>query len=233
MTRLLVFISVFFVMVAGTASGAGAPQLSALEIFDGMIHYECDQLAKEPNTSDYHCKVTQTVEKAGTRTMETVEKDLYFMIPIYQLHISDGKPVYYVDDDLLVITLEGNELRRERDVKIDGVDCYAIRTTPVDPAFSRFNVIYCVAKDDFRHVRTTKHGSSSELDNTITTSDYTYGPAGSFTLLQKTVAVTTDTEGTVLHTVTAEYTDYEFNIGLTLEFFAEWLADWRPNPIWN
>jgi len=232
MARVAVILMVlFFVLLV--AHPANADQLSAQEIFEGMIYYENDQLDKDPGASDFHCKVTQTLQRTGSRTVEVMEKDYYFMVPIFQLHLLDDEPIFYYDSDLLVVTLESSELQRMRDEELNGVDCYVIRSTPVDLVYARFSTIYYVAKDDYRHVRTVKHGSSSEADDITTVLDYAYQAVGPYTFLEQTIAQTSDAEGNPLHTVTAVYSDYEFDVGLDLAFFADYLDKYRPNPIWN
>jgi hypothetical protein len=133
----------------------------------------------------------------------------------------------------MIVFLESVDLTREREARINDVDCYAIRSTPKDPAFAQYNRLYYVARDDFRHVRTVATHSTREYDNLSTTIDYTYAPAGDFILLSQTVAETKDNDGNVLATVTTDYTDYEFALGLDIEWFASRVEDWRPNPSLN
>jgi hypothetical protein len=200
-----------------------------------MIYYENDQLATQPDISDYHCTVTQTITRAGTRITEEMVKDIYFMLPAYQIHLIDDTPAYYFDNDAILVTLESMDLERHRDATTDGVDCYVLKATPLDAAFARFHTMYYVAKDDFRHVMTVKLGSSDELDITTTTLSYTYGPAGPFQLTQRILAETFDEQGTLIHTVDAVYSDYEFGLGLDVEFFINPIMedDGSVHPIWN
>ncbi len=229
MTRLMAFVSVFLVIVAGAASGAGAPQLSALEIFDGMIHYEGDQLAADPGINDYRCKLAETTVRAGVDAKEILEKDLYFMEPVTQMQLIEDQPAFYFNDNLLVVLLESVDLVRQRDAEVNDIACYVIRTTPRDPAFAQYNRTYYVAKDDFRHVRTLATHATREFENLNTTISYTYGPADKFILLLETVAEAKDPDGNLLATTTTAYTDYEFGLGLDNEFFANYVEGKTPN----
>ncbi len=228
-------IAVMLLLALVSSSPAVADDLTAQEIFEGMIYYENDQLVAQPDISDYHCTVTQTVTRAGARITEEMVKDIYFMIPAFQLHFIDGTPAYYFDNDAILVTLESMELDRLRDATNNDVDCYVLMATPTDPAFARFNTTYYVAKDDFRHVMTVKFGSSDQLDTTTTTLNYTYGPAGPFQLTQRILAETFNEEGALIHTVDAVYTDYEFGLGLDIEFFINPImdGDGTVHPIWN
>ncbi len=215
------------------AMPADADRLSAIEIYDGMIHYESDQLATSPNINDYHCKVTEITTRTAVDTNDVVEKDLYFMAPTFQLQMVDDEPMYYFDDDLMIVFLESMELERERDAEIDGVACYVIRTTPKDPAFAMYNRLYYIAQEDFRKVRTVATHSTRQYENLVTTINYTYGQVDGFTLLIGTTSEVRDANGNLIATVRTEYTDYEFGLGLDIEFFSEKLAGWRPNPSLN
>ncbi len=199
----------------------GAQALSAIEIFDGMIHYENDQLDSHPSIEDYHCILTETTVRSGSSVRTIMEKDLYFMVPTFQLQLIDDKPAFYFDDTLLIVLLGSVELRRERDATIDDVDCYVIRTTPLDEAFRKYNRLYFVSMEDFRHVRTVSHHATNEYDDLTTEINYTYGEVGPFTLLIETSAETTDREDNPLATVTTTYTDYEFDVGLDFEWFLD------------
>ena len=232
MKRITYLLAVLLLLIGSMPSMAD--ELTAQEIFEGMIYYENDQLESNTDYTDYHCRVVQTKETTGVRATESLEKDLYFMVPAYQLHMIGGTPAYYFDSDAIIITLESLDMERLRDATINDVDCYVIRGTPKDPAFARFNTTYYVAKDDFRHVRTVKLGSNDEYDSTTTVLDYTYGPEGPCNMVQNIVATTSTPDGNVIYTVNAVYSDYEYNIGLDVEFFlSAFEGEGQPNPIWN
>jgi hypothetical protein len=229
----VIILTILAILISARTAVAQQGQLSAIDIYDGMIHYEGDQLLQSQSIDDYHCTVIETTVRTGVEAREIVRKDLYFMEPTFQLQMIDGEPAFYFDDDLMIVFLESVDLTRERDTRIDDVDCYAIRSTPKDPAFSRYNRIYYVAKDDFRHVRTVAYHSTREYDNLTTTINYTYAPQEDFVLLSQTDSETKDENGNVLATVTTEYTDYEFGLGLDIEWFASRVEEWRPNPSLN
>lgn len=207
---------------------AGADELTAIDIFDGMIYYESDQLTTTPSIRDYGCMITATSVRSGGRTQEIVEKSLYFMVPTFQLQLFEDKPVFYFDHDLLIVLLESHELIRLRDEVIENVPCFAIRLTPLDPAFAHYNRIYYVAQDDFRHIRTVVKGSDYRYDNLTTEINYTYETVGIFNLLSQTVAEVRDENDNPLSTVTTDYTDYEFGIGLDINFFINYLEGTDP-----
>jgi len=217
-------------------SAVGVPvygvDLTAQDIFEGMIYYENDQL-EAAGINDYHCTCTQTIVFPGSRAMQVMEKDVYFMVPVYQLDMYDGKPAHIFEPDAIITTLEIQTLERLRDTKIGDVDCYVIRLTPFEAAFVRFPSTHYVAKDDFRKIRTLNYGSTDEFDRVLKTLDYTYSEVNGMMLL-KTIAVKTeDEEGNLLHTVTAEYTDYEFDTGLTEQFFKQFDSEISINPLYN
>jgi len=202
--------------------------LTAQDIFEGMVYYENDQL-EAAGLNDYHCICTQT----GSRAMQVLEKDVYFMVPVYQLHMYDGKPAYIFEPDAIITTLEIQTLDRLRDTKIGDVDCYVIRLTPFEAAFERYPSTHYVAKDDFRKIRTLNYASTDELDRVLKILDYTYSEVNGMMLLKTTVVKTEDEEGNLIHTVTAEYTDYEFDTGLTEQFFKQFDSDISINPSYN
>jgi len=230
LTKAIIFCMLTILFGAQTAD---ADQLSAIEIYDGMIHYEGDQLLQSPSIDDYKCHITETTVRTGVEARQIIEKELYFMEPTFQLQLIDDEPVFYFDDDLMIVYLESVDLSRERDAEIDGVDCYAIRSTPKDPAFSRYNRIYYVAREDFRHVRTIATHSTRDYDNLTTTINYTYASVEDFVLLTQTISETKDENNNTIATVTTEYTDYEFGLGLDIEWFASRVEGWRPNPSLN
>ena len=226
---MLILLSVFF----GAQIADAQQQLTAIEIYDGMIHYEGDQLLQSPSIDDYHCTVLETTVRTSVEAREIIRKDLYFMEPTFQIQLIEDQPAFYFDDDLMIVFLESVDLTRERDVRIDDVDCFAIRSTPKDPAFARYNRIYYVAKEDYRHIKTVATHSTREYDNLTTTINYTYAPQEDFVLLSQTNSETRDDNGNVLATVTTEYTDYEFGLGLDIEWFASRVEESRPNPSLN
>ncbi len=227
MSRITAVLTMFMLMTL-ISMPVGADQLSAIEIFDGMIHYEGDQLYKKPAINDYRCHITETTARTGISAREIIEKDLYFMVPTFQLQLIDNKPAFYFDDDLLIVLLESVELERKNNQTIDEVECYQIRTIPKDPAYNRYNRTYFVAVDDFRHVRTIAHHSTREFDDLTTTIDYSYGQIEDFIMLTGTVARTSDENDNVLATVTTEYAHYEFGLGLDMEFFMNYVGDTEP-----
>jgi len=207
-------------------------EFTAQDIFEGMIYYDNDQL-EGSNVHDYHCVVTQTIEVPGSRTLQVMVKDVYFMVPMYQLDLYDDEPAHIFEPDALITTLEIQELERLRDTSIDDVDCFVIRLTPRDAAFQRFPSTYYLEKDDFRKIRTVNFGTSADFDRVRKVLDYTYAEVEDFMLLDTIVALTEDPDGMLLHTVTAVYTDYEFDIGLTEEFFRQYTGDITVNPSYN
>jgi hypothetical protein len=227
MTRIPVFLTIIisFIMLNVTA---GADELTAIDIFDGMIYYESDQLTTTPSIRDYKCMIIATSVRAGGRTQEIVEKSLYFMVPAFQLQLFEDKPVFYFDHDLLIVLLESHELTRQRDEVIEDAPCYAIRLTPLDPAFAHYYKTYYVAQDDFRHIRTIVKESDYRYDNLTTEINYTYETVGIFNLLSQTVAEINDENDNLLATVTTDYTDYEFGIGLSIDFFTNYLEGTNP-----
>ena len=224
MMRIPVFLTTILLLLMVVTS-AGADELSAIEIFDGMIHYESDQLTTTASTRDYFCAMTETTVRTGIGAREIIDKEYYFMVPTFQLQLIDGQPVFYFDDDLLIVLLESVELQKLRDAEIDGVNCYVIKSIPKDPAFARYNRTYYVAQDDFRHVRTIAEHATYELDNIHTIIDYTYDSFENFTLLSHTVAETRDENDNLIATVTTDYTNYEFGLGLSLAFYMDLLED--------
>lgn len=218
------------VVLASLPAGAQRQRIAALDIFDGMIHFESRQLEAAPSVNDYHCVLNEVTVRAGTDNEETARKDLYYMIPTFQLQLVDDQPVFYFDDDLLILLLESVDLTREPDAEVNGVDCYTIRTRPKDPAFRQYNRIYYVAKDDFRHIRTVASHANRDLDELRTQIDYVYDEVGGFTLVVEQTAETRDGEGNLVATTITTYTDYEFGLGLDVEFFTSYVGDKRPNP---
>lgn len=228
MHRLLILVlPLAFLMLAPPSNAAGT--LTAQQIFDKMIHYESDQLAKTPGITDYRCNITETSIQQGSHSREVTEKTLYFMTPVFQLQMVGDEPVFYFDQDLMIILLESVTLTRERDAEVNGIPCYVITTRPVDRAFAAYSRTYYVAQDDFRHVRTISHHANERYDNLTTQIEYTYGQVDKYTLLVRTDAVTTNADGVELARTSAEYTDYEFGIGLDLQFFVERVGNRTPN----
>jgi hypothetical protein len=228
MLRKLVPLSMIL-MFAMLSLPASAVELTALDIFDGMIHYENDQLSKDPQIQDFHCVITETTAREAITHPEVIIKDYYFMVPTFQLQLIDDQAAFYFDDDLLIVLLESVDLVRERDAEIDDIPCYVIRSVPKDPAFSRYNRTYYVAQDDFRHIRTVSEHSTRELDNLNTVINYTYGTFGEFVLMSGTTSETLDENDNLLATVTTVYSDYEFGVGLDLEFFTAYVEGRTPN----
>jgi hypothetical protein len=228
MTRILALIISAFLLFS-VNSPAKAVELSALDIFDSMIHFESDQLTTTPSTRDYHCSILETTTRTTVETREIKNKDLYFMVPTFQLQLIDNEPVFYFDDDLLIVLLESVDLQKLRDAVINDIPCYVIKSIPKDPAFAIYNRTYYVAQDNFRHVRTVAEHATLDYDNLNTVIDYTYDTFDGFTLLSKTVSETRDSNSNVLATVTTEYSNYEFGLGLTIDFFANYLQDTSPN----
>jgi len=216
-----------------SAFPAGADELTAIDIFDGMIHYENDQLYSSLDIRDYSCNVMEVTRRTSVGTREIVEKTLYFMTPTVQLQLIDDQAVFYFDDDLLIVLLESVELERLGDTEIDDVECYAIRSTPLDPAFARYNRVYYVAKDDFRHVRTVANHATRDFDNLETEINYTYDEVGQFVMLAETIAETYDDNDNLLATVTTTYSEYEFGLGLNMDFFIQYVEDVSVNPPLN
>lgn len=234
MNRIPVILMITMLMFLG-AGRASAEELTAMMIFDYMIHYESDQLTNSPSIEDYHCKVTQATQRTGISVSESVVKDLFFMVPTFQLYVVDGEPMGYFDDDMLMVLLETNELTRERDQTINGIACYGVKTVPIDPAFAQYSRTYFVARDDFRHVRTVSHHANAHYDHLYTTIDYEYEMVDDFLLLSRTVAETKDENENVLAVITSTYSDYDFGLNLDLQFFKDILdrVGGEPIPSWN
>ena len=228
MSRIPLFILAALLLLLAKIPVA-ADELTALDIFDGMIHYESDQLTTTPSTRDYHCDILETTIRTSVSARVIVDKDLYFMVPTFQLQLIRDEPAFYFDDDLLIVLLESIDLQKLRDAVVNEIPCYVIQSVPRDPAFARYNRMYYVAKDDFRHVRTEAEHATREYDNLNSTIDYTYDQFGNFNLLSKTVSETRDENSNVLATVTTEYMNYEFGLGLTIDFFAGYLENSSPN----
>lgn len=220
MCRLLNCIVIIAPLILTTQISA-AEQMTAEKIFDRMIHYEYDQLSKVPSITDYTCKVTETTIRPGNTKKEVTNKVLYFMIPMFQLQTINDEPAFYFDQDLMLMRLDSLSLKREKDAKINDVDCYVITTRQRDPAYKAYYITYYIAKDDFRRVRTISHHASDEMDNLTTTIEYTYGPVDKFTLLISTYAETKDKNDKLIAITNAEYKDYKFGIGLDVKFFSE------------
>ena len=183
-------------------------------IFDKMIHYESDQLAKVPSTNDYRCKLTETTVNAGSLQRGIVDKTVYFMVPMFQLQTTMvepsppeygsppaepqqliEQPVLYSDQDQELYFLDSRKLTKEKDTVINNVPCYAITLTPLNPVYKAYYATYSIAKDDFRHIRTVSHHASDTMDNLVTEIDYTYGTFNGFNLLKETVAITKSDKG--------------------------------------
>jgi hypothetical protein len=224
-------IPVFILALGLMLISAGAVQaetLSAQDIFDKMIHYEYDQLLPS-NISDYSGNITETSVRAGsTGTSEVTQKNLFFMVPMFQLELVGEEPVFYFDQDLMLILLDSVDLTKGADARVGDVDCYVITSQKRNPAFRKYFTTYYVAKDDFRHVQTVSHHASEEMDDLVTTITYTYGEADVHKLLVKKVAETKDSAGNLLATTTAVYSDYTFNTGLTVEFFTNYVGNRTP-----
>jgi hypothetical protein len=208
---------------------AKSEELAAMDIFDAMIHYDADQLSGSASIRDYHCRLVETTIKNSGSTSEIVEKDLYFMVPTFQLQLVADQPVFYFDDDLLIVLLESVNLQKLRDTVINDIPCYVIQTVPKDPAFTQYNRIYYVAKDDFRHVRTVAEHATLQYDNLSTVIDYTYDNFEGFVMLSRTVTETCDENDNLLANITTDYVDYEFGTGLTVDFFINILQNTDPH----
>jgi hypothetical protein len=211
--------------------GGGVAQsetLSAQDIFDKMIHYEYDQLSPS-NIADYSSKITETSVRGGTGvSSEVIEKTQYYMVPMFQLELVGNEPVFYFDQDLMLILLDSVDLIKQGDTRVGDVDCYVIISQKRNPAFRKYFTTYYVAKDDFRHVQTISHHASEAADDLVTTISYTYGDVQGHKLLQKKVAETKDANGNLLATTTAVYSDYSFSLGLTVEFFTNYVGNRTP-----
>jgi hypothetical protein len=206
--------------------GAANPApLTAIQIFDKMIHYENDVLTSTPEVTDFYCKITQTTQRTGITEQEVIEKDYYFMSPLYQLYIFEDKPVGYFDESMLMTQLELNDLTKLRDEAVNGIPCYVIKTQPNEPAFEKYHRIYYVAQDDFRKIQTVSHHATRQYDELDTKIEYSYMSISGFLLPTQTYAETYDTNENLLATVTALYTDYAFNVGLTMDWLNTVLED--------
>jgi len=217
------------VLAIFASNPASSETITPETIFDKMIHYEGDQLIKTPSITDFQCKLIESTVRPDAVQPEVSEKTLFFMVPVFQLQMVGEEPVFYFDQDLMLLLLDTVELNRGRDETVDGVDCYAITSTPKNPAFRTHTRTFYVAKDDYRHVRTVSHHSSEQMDNLTTQIDYTYGEVEDFKLLSQTKAETKDENSNIVATTTAVYSDYEFGIGLTVEFFTERVGNRQPN----
>jgi len=221
MNRISVFtMAVVAVILFATAVSAQADRLTALEIFEGMIYYENDQLETNPRITDYYCIKTETMVRTRSATQEIVVKDIYFMVPGYYLEMIGENPAFYRD-----VTDVGNhlmivDLGKLRDERVNGIDCYVIQMAPKDPAYKKYVKTYYVAKDDFRKIKTVSLNANDEMDDLKTEITYSYGEFDGFRLLSGEEAVWTDKDGNTLATVTTVYSDYEFNVGLDDKFFA-------------
>jgi hypothetical protein len=233
MFRIGIIITVLLTLVLCSPATAAEGQLTAQQVFDKMIHYEYDQLSKVPSITDYRCDLTETTVRPGNPQREVVDKILYFMVPMFQLQMVGDEPVFYFDQDLMLILLDSVELARDRDQTVNEIPCYSITTRPSNPAYRAYSRTYLIAKDDFRHVRTISHHASEQIDNLTTQIDYTYGDVGGetgdFKLLVKTVAETKDADNNLIATVTAEYKDYQFGVGLDVQFFTDRVGNRSPN----
>ena len=201
-------------------SPAGAERLNALEIFEGMFYYENDQLDSVSGINDYTCMKTETTVMAGSPSRSIVDKELFYMVPGFYIQLIDGNPAFYMDVAEMASRLQFVQVERLRDAEIDGVDCYVIRMEPNDPAYSMYTKTYYVSQEDFRKVRTISVNANDEYDNMTTEINYTYGEVDRFLLILEETAVWHGENGNEIATVTSEYTDYEFGVGLTEEFFA-------------
>jgi hypothetical protein len=224
---LIILIALAIPLIA--APSAQSVNITAQDIFDKMIHYECDQLAVSPNVSDYQCSITETTVRPGSPERQVIDKTLFFMVPMFQLQLVGEEPVFYFDQDLMLVLLDSMELVRDNDAIIGDVPCYVIMTRPVNPAYRQYSRTYYVAQDDYRHVRTISHHASEDRDDLITQIDYTYSPVEGFKLLTKTVALTKDENDIEIATVTDEYKDYQFSVGLSMEFFTNYVGNREPN----
>ncbi|MCK4719882.1 hypothetical protein KAU08_04445, partial [bacterium] len=70
--------------------------------------------------------------------------------------------------------------------------------------------------------------SDYRYDNLTTVINYTYETFGIFNLLSQTVSEIRDENDNPLATVTTDYTDYEFGIGLSIDFFTNYLEGTNP-----
>jgi hypothetical protein len=227
MYRIPAFLVCIMVLIA--AVPAHSETVTAEAIFDKMIHYEGDQLSTSPSITDFRCKITETTTRPQVTEPEVKEKTFYFMVPVFQLQMMGEEPVFYFDQDQMLLRLVTNELTRGRDETVNDVDCYVITLTPKNPAYRSRIKTYYVAKDDYRHIRTVTHHSSDTMDNLTTQIDYVYGDFQGCSLLAQATAETKDADGNLIATTTAVYSDYEFGLGLTTEFFTEKVGNRQPN----
>jgi len=208
---------------------AQAEKLTAESIFDKVIHYEADQLATVPSVNDFKCTMKQTTVQPGVAEATTKEETMFFMKPVFQLYMIGDKTIGYQDQDTLLVLLDQNQLSRERDAKVEDIDCYVISLKPNHPAYKSRVVAYYVAKDDFRTVRIIRHYADDKFDDLVKQIDYKYGPVDRFKLPIRMIAEFKDPSGKLMATTTVEYTDYKFNIGLTVQFFFEHSTKNQPN----
>lgn len=227
MYRIPAFLICIMVLIA--AVPARSETVSAETIFDKMIHYEGDQLSTSPSITDFQCKITESTTRPQVTDPEVKEKILYFMVPVFQLQMVGEEPVFYFDQDLMLLLLDTVELTRGRDETLNDVECYSITSTPKNPAYRTQTRTYFVAKDDYRHIRTVSHHNSDRMDNLTTQIDYVYGDFQGCNLLAQTTAETKDVDKNLVATTTAVYSDYEFGLGLTTEFFTEKVGNRQPN----
>jgi hypothetical protein len=223
-------ITVLSILLISVCAVAQEQPRTATDIFEGMIYYENDQLEGNPRIDDYHCTKTETTVRSGSPIQEIVTKDIFFMVPGYYLELIGEEPVFYRDVSDIGNHLYVVDLNRLRDTKIGDIDCYVIQMVPKDAAFRTYTKTYYVAQEDFRKVRTVSINANDELDDLTTEINYTYGEINGFMLLTGEIAAWSDNEGNVVATVTTEYTDYEFGIGLDEQFFASYRESHSINP---
>jgi hypothetical protein len=231
-TRLVTsMILLAFLLVPAFAGAQGITDslITAEVILDGMTHFDADQGLK-----DYTVDISETTTLPDNPEVNQREKTLYFMAPNVYLTTINDKPVVYTNDASFSLLLSLNDLKRDKDVVIDGISCFKVIRTPKDPEYKKYTETFYVAKDDYRRIRTERITSELHYDYILSQKDYNYSQyqdkGDTWTLVSSRHVVDLDRKGAKLMEQTEQYSNYRFNTGLTQSFFDNILKGYNVYP---
>lgn len=194
-----------------------------IEFLVRMLTFEGNQ-----GVLDYKVDIMEVTRSSMSNQTRSVRKVMYYLEPIRQLTLKDNIPIYYLDESLFARKMDQVELTRLGDQEVNGVDCFVIRMTPVEEAFSQNVKHYYIAKDDYRKIRIESVRVNLAGHERFMVTDFNYRKVdGRYNLPLNSESRLYDGRDFLMETTTATFMDWHINIGLTAEFLNEKLKDYQ------
>ena len=223
------FTTAWILFLLCTCAYAGAitdSRITAEVVLDGMTHYDADLGLK-----DYKVDVLEVTRETDKPEVIQRDKIFYFMAPNVYLTLVGEKPESLANDASFMLLLSQHDLTREQDTEILGEPCYKVLATPKDSAKKKYTKTYYVSKADFRKIRIESIRSEMEHEFIHYTIDYIYDKypvdGEPKLLVSRSEAKAYDNKGNLLLEQSNAYTNYNFNNGLTQDFFEKILKEYN------